>query len=368
MNKTMKCVAGLLALCATLSLAACGGSEASSSEAASSQAASSEAASSEAASSQEGETAAESLRIALLLPGSLNDGGWNANAYAGLKELEAQGHEVAFTESLPISSMEEAFNNYAANGFDLIIGHGFEFGEPAMRVAPNYPDTKFFVSGKLPDGVAEEDIPENVGFMDMREYEAAYLAGIVAAGMTESNVIGYVAGLEIPSQLSNMAAFVTAVNEYNPDAKVYGVVSGNFEDPAKGQEAAMAQIDMGADIIVQTADSTGMGAIEAAVAKGVKLIGYGADQYELAPDLMMTCIVTDNKMVVEDQARRIAEGTFGGLWHPGVADGVCYITPYHNFEDKIPQEVKDNVNDAIERIKSGDLVVPEILDRIDNKM
>lgn len=215
---------------------------------------------------------------------------------------------------------------------------------------------------------SEADLPENTGFMDMKEYEAAYLAGIVAGGMTESNIIGYVAGLEIPSQLSDMAGFVQGVASINPDAKVYGVVTGTFEDPAKGKEAATAQIDMGADVICQSADSTGMGAIEACLEKGVKLIGYGGDQYEMAPDLMMTCFITDNKSVVSSQAKLIEEGKFGGLWKPGVADGICFISDFHNFEDKIPQEVKDAVKSAEEAMKSGKEVATFTTDRIDEKL
>lgn len=310
----------------------------------------------------------DKLKVCLLLPGSLNDGGWNAAAYAGLMELQTEGYEVAFTESIPIAGIEEAMRNYAHEGYDLIIGHGAEFGEPALRVAPEFPDSYFYVSGKMPDGVAVEDLPANTGFMDMKEYEAAYLAGIVAGGLTQSNVIGYVAGLEIPAQLANMAGFVQGVALSNPEAKVYGVVTGTFEDPARGKEAAMAQIDMGADIICQTADSTGMGAIEACLERDIKIIGYGGDQYELAPDLMVTCFMTDNKHAVELQAERIENGTFGGLWEPGVADEICYLSPFHNFEDQIPEEIKEMVNQAIEDMKAGKEVVEYTLDRIDEKI
>jgi len=308
------------------------------------------------------------LRIALVLPGSMNDGGWNAAAYNGLMSLKDEGYDCAFTESVAIADIEQALRNYASEGYDLVVGHGFEFGEPVLRVAPEFPKTDFFVSGKMPDGVDKAGIPSNVGFMDMKEYEAAYLAGIVAGGMTESNMIGCIAGLEIPSQLSDMAGFVQGVQYSNPDAKCYGVVTGTYEDPAKGKESALALIDMGCDIIYQSADSTGVGAIEACLDKKVKIIGYGGDQYEMAPDLVMTCFVTDNKNVIIKQAELIETGKFGGLWEPGVAEGVCYITPYHNFEDKIPQKVKDMVDDATAKIKSGELVVTYTLDRLDEKI
>ncbi|MEL7609278.1 MAG: BMP family protein [Bacillota bacterium] len=312
--------------------------------------------------------ASEKIRVALVLPGSLNDGGWNANAYAGLMSLQGKGYEVAFTENVAISAIEEALNNYASKGYDLIVGHGFEFGEPTLRVAPQYPEVHFFVSGKVPDGVDVNALPANVGFMDMKEYEAAYLAGIVAGGMTKSNVIGYIAGLEIPSQLSNMAGFVKGVASINPNAKVYGVVTGSFEDPAKGQEAANAQIDMGADIICHSADSTGMGAIQAAAEKGVYIVGYGSDQNDIQPDLVLTSFITKNSEVIEMQVARIEQGTFGGLWTPGIADGICYIAPYHGLEGVIPANVKAAVEDATAKIISGELVVPAIYERIDEKI
>lgn len=350
MKRIQKMFALLISLCMLIGLAACGSSKQSTGE-----------------NSQETTDGAK-LRIALLLPGSLNDGGWNAAAYTGLMQLQEEGYDVAFTENVGIAAIEEAMRNYASESYDLVIGHGFEFGEPAMRVAPEFPDVKFFVSGKMPDGVTEADLPENAGFMDYREYEGAYLAGIIAGGMTESNVIGYVAGLEIPTQVSDMAGFVQGVKRINPDAKVYGVVTGTFEDPAKGKEAALAQIDMGADIICQSADSTGMGAIEACLERNVKIIGYGGDQYEMAPDLMMTCFTTDNASVVRLQASLIEDGTFGGLWTPGVVDGVVSLSPFHNFENQIPQEVKDEVEKAIKEIKNGEEPVEYILDRIDEKL
>ncbi len=362
MKNTRKFLALILALVMSLTLlTACGGKE---------EAPAAPSAPSTSAPAEKGEEPAESgkLRVALLLPGSLNDGGWNAAAYAGLMELEKEGYECAFTENVTIAAIEEAMRNYAYEEYDLVIGHGFEFGEPAMRVAPEFPDVHFFVSGKMPDGVTEADIPANAGFMDYREYEGAYLAGIVAGGMTESNVIGYVAGMEIPTQVSDLAGFVQGVKRINPEAKVYGVITGTYEDPAKGKEAALAQIDMGADVICQSADSTGMGAIEACIERDVKIIGYGGDQYEMAPDLMMTCFTVDNARVIQLQASLIEEGTFGGLWTPGVVDGVVALSDYHNFEDKIPQNVKDEVAAALEEIKNGEEPVEYILERIDEKL
>ena len=314
------------------------------------------------------ETTEPTLRVALLLPGSLNDGGWNAAAYNGLMELQDEGYECAFTEGVAIADIEQGMRNYASEGYDLVIGHGAEFGEPAMRVAPEFPDTKFFVSGKMPDGVTEEDIPDNTAFMDMAEYEGAYLCGIIAGSMTESNNIGYIAGLESANQLACLAGFVQGVAKTNEDAKVYGVVTGTFEDPNKGMEAANSLIDMGADIIAQSADSTGVGALEVCEERDVICFGYGGDQYEMAPEQLVTCFYTDNKSVIEAQAHLIEEGTFGGLWEPGVGDGIVLLSSYHNFEDVISDDVKALVESEIERAENGEELCEYTTERIDEKM
>ena len=118
--------------------------------------------------------AVEDVSVALILPGSISDAGWNASAYIGLQELAEKGYETAFTESVPIPDIEGAFRSYAEQGFTLILGHGYEFGEPAAKVAPDFPDTYFFVAGKKPP---EVEVSPNLRFMDQQEYQGAYLCG-----------------------------------------------------------------------------------------------------------------------------------------------------------------------------------------------
>jgi len=303
----------------------------------------------------------EVQKIALLLPGPINDASWNAAAYEGLMRLQKKGYEVTYTENVPVPNIEETFRNYAEQGYDLIIGHGFEFGDPALRVAAQFPDTWFFVSGKAPENVK---LLPNVGFVDQREYEGAYLCGILAGMMTKTNKVGYIVALEIPSQLADMAAYKKAVESVNPQAEVMTVVLGTSEDPAKGKEAASAQIDNGADVIMHTANSSGIGVIEACKARNVYAIGYGGDQNELAPDLILTSMYSDMARVIEMQVDKIKDGTFSGIWKAGVADGVVNIAPYHSLENVIPGEAKQKVEEVKQQIIDGTFVVPEIYERI----
>jgi basic membrane protein A len=308
------------------------------------------------------EAPAAKMKVALLLPGSIGDAGWNANAYKGLEDIKAQGYETAYTESVPVPDIEAGFRGYAEQGYKLIIGHGFEFGEPALKVAPDFPDVYFHVSGKAPPNVT---IPKNVGFLDQQEFQGAYLCGVVAGLMTKSGKIGYVGGMEIPPQLANLAAYTSGARSVKPDVQILGVLTGTFEDPEKGREAALAQIANGADIIMQTADSTGMGAIQVAKEKKVYIIGYGGDQSEIAPDLVLTSLVVNNPMAIALQVKRIEEGSFGGsVWVAGIKENIIDIA---KFGSMVPQDVVDKVMALRDQIVKGTFQVPEIYDRIDQK-
>jgi len=307
--------------------------------------------------------AEENISVALILPGSISDAGWNASAYIGLQELAEKGYETAFTESVPIPDIEGAFRSYAEQGFDLILGHGYEFGEPALKVAPDFPETFFFVAGKKPP---EAEVFPNLRFMDQQEFQGAYLCGYAAGLLTETNKIGIVGGLEIPTQISSFAAYTTGARDANPDVEVFGVLTGTYEDPEKGREAALAQIANGADVIMQVCDSTGMGVIQVAIEKGVKLIGYGTDQSPLAPDLFITSETQAIPAVVARQVDDIIAGVFGGdVWVAGVAEGVIDIAPLGEF---VSEEDAIAIMARRDMVISGEFVVPEIFERIDNKV
>jgi len=297
--------------------------------------------------------------VALVLPGSIADGGWNAHAYQGLQELAAKGYKTAFSESCPISDMKAAIRGYADERYDLIIGHGFEFGTPMLDVAKDYPHIHFFVSGKAPENI---EISKNLQFIDQLEFQGAFLCGTVAGLMTKTNIIAHVAGMEIPTQLANLSAYTKGAQLVNPDIKVLSVVTGTFEDPEKGYEAALTMIAAGADVLFQTADSTGMGAMQAAKEKNVYIIGYAGDQREVAPNLVLTSNLVSITRSIEVQVDRIKEGTFGGtVWRAGIKEGIIDIA---SFGSMVPKNVQEQVLLLKKAIIAGYLQPPEIYERL----
>ena len=302
-------------------------------------------------------TDGEKLKIAMVLPGVITDQSWNTLAYNALMDYQAAGYEVAYTESVAVSDVETTLRTYADQGYDLIFAHGGQFADAACVVGADYPDTYFFVTNKCPD---EKTPTPNVGFFYGKEYEGAYLSGIAAAMMSKTGVIGFVGGIEQPSQIADKYAYIAGAQSVKPDITVIPIMAGTFDDSALGKESAQALLEQGADVIMHTCDTTGLGVIEACKDAGAYVIGYGSDQAELAPDLIITCCVTDTAQVITLQASKIEDGSFGSdgvNWEPGIAEGVVYVT---DFSDFVPQEVVDAVNAAKEQIISGELVVEKV--------
>ncbi len=135
---------------------------------------------------------APGIRVGLITPGSIADAAWNSGAYQGLQQIrDSLGLAISHVEARTPSEQDEALRAYAAQGYDLVFAHGFEFQDPAERVSAQYPKTIFIVtSGRRTKG--------NVAPLIFRLEEASYLAGMIAGGLTRSGVIGFVGGIELP--------------------------------------------------------------------------------------------------------------------------------------------------------------------------
>lgn len=301
--------------------------------------------------------APEKLKVAMLLPGPISDQGWNATAYNGLKLIEENlGAEIAYTENVAQSDFEEVFRGYATQGYDIIFGHGFQFGDAAMKVAPEFPEVKFIITST--------DISQapNVASLNNDNTQQGFLAGVLSALLTESKIVGAVGGMEIPSIKAYMDGFVAGVKYIDPNIKALTTYVGDFKDAAKAKEVALAMINQQADVLNHDADAAGLGVIDAAKAKGVKVLGAISDQYELAPEVMVSSALSDLTLAFEVITKQILEGSFEAKMYVfGVTEGTVGLAPYHDFEDKIPQEVKDKVNSVVEDLNSGKIDVQSLI-------
>ena len=158
---------------------------------------------------------AQSGKVAMLLPGSINDQSWNAAGYAGLVKLKEQGMDIAYSENVQAADHIEAMKDYARKGYSPVIGHSGRFLSAAQRVGPEFEKTVFIVgSGSGGQG-------KNVISVDLANDQFGYLAGVLAGRMTKSNKVGAVAGLEgLPNMIASMGGFRLGVKSVKPDAEV----------------------------------------------------------------------------------------------------------------------------------------------------
>ncbi|WP_419906238.1 BMP family protein [Hoeflea sp.] len=265
--------------------------------------------------------------VALVLPGSIADGGWNAGAYQGLKKLEgSDDFRTAFSENVSQADIPRVVRGYADDGYDLIIGHGFQFGSLFAEISPDYPDQKFFATTSAPGG---SEIPSNAMYLDARYPDVAYGAGTLAAHVSKSgNAVGVVGGGDNPITQMMTGIFKASAEAAGDGIKGYAIITGDYNDAAKGREASATMIGNGADVIWHIADITGIGAVEGAASKGATVIGMFADQKELAPDNIAVSFVSNNAGLVEEVAKMVNSGSFEGgkSWVPELT--FLWLTSY----------------------------------------
>jgi len=256
--------------------------------------------------------------VVLLLSGVITDGGWSQLAYNGLKELQAKYRfKTAYAENISIAQMDQVARGYSDDGFDLIIGHGVEFSSTLLEVAPDYPGQRYFVTTFLP----QLQVPRNIMYVNMGYFGAAYGAGVLAALISEKKqAVGFIGGDDDPNQQRMKRAFIAGAQHTIPGIRALAIITGDYDNAAKGREAASILIGNGADVIWHAADVTGLGAIQGALAGNVKILGCYSDQTDLAPNNMATSFVMNLGGMVISVAQDLAAGTFAGgtEWRPPV--------------------------------------------------
>jgi basic membrane protein A len=256
--------------------------------------------------------------VVLLLSGVITDGGWGQLAYNGLTELKTRyGFKTAYAENIGLAQMDQVARGYSDDGFDLIIGHGVEFSSALLEVAPDYPSQHYLVTTFLP----QPDVPRNIMYVNMGYFSAAYGAGVLAALISEKKrAVGFIGGNDDPNQQRMKKAFAAGAQKTVPGIQALAIITGDYDNASKGREAASILIGNGADVIWHAADLTGLGAIQAAVAANVKVLGCYSDQTDLAPNNMATSFQMNLGGMVTTVAQQVAAGEFtgGAEWRPPV--------------------------------------------------
>jgi basic membrane lipoprotein Med (substrate-binding protein (PBP1-ABC) superfamily) len=287
-------------------------------------------------------TPSSDFKVALLTPGPISDQSWNGGAYEGLMWIrDSLNAKVSHIQTRTPAEFDENFRQYGAQGYNLVFGHGFEFQDAALRVAPQFPRTVYITTSGTSTAA-------NVAGIEFAFEEASYLAGMLAGAMTKTGTIGMIGGTELPPVRRSFASFALGVRSTNHKANTVVSYIGNWDDVSAGKEQALAQISRNTDIIFQNADAAGLGVFQAArEAKGVRVIGSNSNQNNVAPDVTLGSVVIDLPRAFLAVAREIKNGKFKPrVISLGLHDDIVKLVLNPRLESTIPPAVIHQIDSA----------------------
>lgn len=292
---------------------------------------------------------AETMRIALVLPGPITDGTFNSAANKGIEAARAKYDiEVAVRENTDFAQIQDVLRSYAEEGYDMVIGHGFQFAEPVLEIHAEFPDTWFVVN------TAQVSAEPNVASFDNRWGDAGYIAGAVAALYSESGTIGHVGGIPVPVIEDYNLGFERGAKRMREDAEVLSAYVGSFSDIARGAEITTSLIEQGADVVTSTGNENVVGAIQAAQRAGVKAIGTAFDSHGLAPETIITTALINMDVNIDLAVGRLVDGSLAPETYVlGLEENGIGLAPFRDFEDDISAEDRARIDALVEDIRAG---------------
>lgn len=305
--------------------------------------------------------------------GGVNDKSFNQSAWAGVQKAGTDfGFDVKFIESKQPTDYEKNIDQFAASGYDVIVTVGFLMGDATAAKAKQYPNIKFAIIDNQyfpTKGVAYCDETKkdcyadggltNVTSLMFQEDQVGFLAGVLAGGMTKTGTVCTVSGMEIPPVVRYVVGYQNGAKWIKPDVKSLNVYIPSFVDPAKGKETGQSMISQGCDVVFGVGGNTGNGGLLAAKEKNLMAIGVDVDQYNTYPEVASALITSAQKNVdtaVYNYLKAISTGTAkAGALTANVQNGGVGLAPYHDWDSKIPQAVKDKVTAALAGLKDGSI-------------
>jgi basic membrane protein A len=305
--------------------------------------------------------------------GGIADGGFNQLAWGGIVRAETElGVSGGYFESSSPGDYTTHIDTCIDEGSDLIITIGFLLADATATAAAEHPDQNFAIVD-----VAYETPLDNVLSLVFASNEAAFLAGYLAAGVTETDTVATFGAINIPPVTAFMDGFALGVDHYNeqnstsvtvlgwdPDTRA-GVFTGCFDCISAGQTIGETFIGDGADIIHPVAGPVGYGTVTAAQAEdNVYVIGVDSDWAVVRPefsDVVLTSVLKNVDVAVFDAIEQVVDGTFsGGVYVGTLENGGVSLAPFHDLESEVPTALQTELDDLADDIIAGDVsTLPE---------
>ncbi len=293
------------------------------------------------------------FKVALITPGPISDSGWCALAYDGLQGIHKDMDVEVANSVASGNDIKEAMRSYAQKGFKLVFGHGYEYNEPGVQVAKDFPGTVFVSSsGSLTS--------RNAGAIRFYLEQSFYLAGVLAAKTSKTGVVGMVGGPDVPSIKSTFKAFRAGAMATNPKIQVLEVFTGSNDDVAKAKQAAEQMIQKKADVLIHQANNGAQGVFNACKEGKVWALGANLNQNDNESGVVIGSATLVAKPAFLEVAKLVKEGKFdGGVIQLDMAKGAIDFV----FNEKLRANLPAGAVAAVEVVKndilSGKLVVPK---------
>jgi basic membrane protein A and related proteins len=289
--------------------------------------------------------------------GEVDDKSFNQSAWEGVvRAKEDLGAKINYVETKDAKDYQTNIALFADQKVDAIVTVGFAMGEATAEAAVKYPDIKFI-------GVDQFNGTENSNQTGLlfNEDKAGFLAGALAAMMTESGTVAAVLGTDlIPPVVAFKVGYENGAKYITPDINLIstfhpGGLDVAFTDPEWGATTAKQAMDQGADVVFGAGGKTGNGAlIEVAGNEGKFCIGVDSDQWETVPEAH-PCLISSAMKLITPGVFDLVKAVKDGIFAPGNFFGSVGLAPFHDFEDEVPQDVKDKLNEIDTALKDGSL-------------
>jgi simple sugar transport system substrate-binding protein len=288
----------------------------------------------------------EPLKVAFAYVGPVGDGGWTFAHDTARKAAEKEfGDRIktSYVENVPENAdAERVLRDMASQGNKLIFGTTFGYMESMLKLAPEFKDVKF-------EHATGYKTADNMRAYDVRAYEGAYVAGIIAGKMTKTNTLGFVASIPIPEVVRNINAFTLGAQSVNPKVRTKVVWVNKWFDPGKEAEAATALINGGADVLLQNTDSSAV--LQTAEKMGRFAFGWDSNMTAYGPKAHLASAIIDWAPYYKKAIKEALDGTWKvetNWW--GMKEGAIDLVA---IGDMVPADVKKLAEDKRAEIKEG---------------
>lgn len=299
---------------------------------------------------------AEKVKIAVIMPSSITDYAFSQSFYEGLKlvqkEMGEDKMEIAFSEGMfNVPDAAAAIRDYAADGYDIVIAHGSQYGTSLAQIAPDFPETAFAWGTSL-DTFQAQGVT-NVHAYQAESQEGGFVLGVIAALMSKTGVLGVTGPVEAGDAKLFVDGFAEGAKYARPDVKVNISYTGSFSDVSLMAAAADTHISAGADMLTGSSQSV-VGAIGVAKDQGAYWFGTQWDQTPIAPETVVASQVYEWTGIIKDIIDSASKGVLGGKAYTLTFKNNGLVLKY-NDAIEVPDEVKAAAEAAIQGIMNGEI-------------